>query len=810
MISRRRPNRRQVVTFLLSFAFGLLFSTYVIKDLPQKQKVIKNYENDVFISCDNFAASEQTYRSDDPKARREKSRELENFYETIDDGRNFVEAVKVTEEVMRVPNQCKFGSENKSVRVEVSASKEENFLYVGVMTAGKYINTRGRAICDTWKRHIPGSVEFYVGENAQFEETNVTNIHYLTTVDDNTYPPQKKSFMMLRNMYKQYIDSGHEWFMRADDDVYVNAEKLEKMLRKMNSSKPIVLGQAGIGNDEERGSLSLQKDENYCMGGPGVIMSREALRLVGSKVQQCMSEMYTWHEDVEISRCLKKFAGINCPWTYEVKQLFYEHYIFRKGYIDAWDETQNSKLTEAATMHPNKKPTYQLKLHHFMLSHKIKQLQEQLINFKRELYSMANFTHHEVTTSETAMGKTPSLRRFQPKKGREVIKWDMFTDRIQYSHENPGRPRRSNPSPQQFVLRNIVKQVVDKILKTEGRKVEFRHINYGYRRVVPLYGPEYILDVVLSYKRGQGKSINVRKHAYAVQTFSRCFLREQEPLKAEEIKSILKPIRSIVQKVKFMLGLESVQSYDVCDKNDAEAALFEAKTSSKMRYSHLRRLDSETVNIIVPLSGRLKTFKTFMRHLEATSLSKGDKVSLLVVLFDQFPDQNSESNETISLVQQYKKAYPDHNLELIKIEAKFSRGAGLELGASHFGKNSLLFFCDVDVFFTAHFLEKCRRNAEMGRRVFYPVLFSEFSPSFSRVKSGWQRAGKFTIEDFSASLSQSLSDDIKPRADHFHFGERAGFWRSYGYGMLCVYQDDFIKSGGFDSSIRGWGVEDER
>ena len=142
MISRMRPNRRQVVTFLLSFAFGLLFSTYVIKDPPQKQKVIKNYENDVFISCDNFAASEQTYRSDDPKARREKSRELENFYETIDDGRNFVEAVKVTEEVMRVPNQCKFGSENKSVRVEVSASKEENFLYVGVMTAGKYINTR--------------------------------------------------------------------------------------------------------------------------------------------------------------------------------------------------------------------------------------------------------------------------------------------------------------------------------------------------------------------------------------------------------------------------------------------------------------------------------------------------------------------------------------------------------------------------------------------------------------------------------------------------------------------------------------------
>ena len=346
--------------------------------------------------------------------------------------------------------------------------------------------------------------------------------------------------------------------------------------------------------------------------------------------------------------------------------------------------------------------------------------------------------------------------------------------------------------------------------KTAGRKVDFKHINYGYRRLVPIYGPEYILDVVLSYRRGQGKSINVRKHAYAVQTFARSFFKELEPLNTEEIKSTLKPIRSIVQKIKFMLGPENYNDarYEVCDKNDAEGKLFEAKTSSKMFYPYLRRIKLETVNIIVPLSGRLKTFKTFMRHLEVTSLSKGDKVNLLVVLFDQFPGENSEANKTIDIIHEYKIKYPNHYLEIIKIEAEFSRGAGLELGASHFGEDSLLFFCDVDVFFTAHFLEKCRKNTEIGKRIFYPILFSEFSPSFSRVKSKWQRAGKFTMKDFSRSLSQSLVDDIKPRGDHFRFSERAGFWRSYGYGLLCVYQKDFINSGGFDSSIRGWGLED--
>jgi hypothetical protein len=38
------------------------------------------------------------------------------------------------------------------------------------------------------------------------------------------------------------------------------------------------LGQAGRGNNEEFGLLSLEFDENFCMGGPGIIMSRQTLK----------------------------------------------------------------------------------------------------------------------------------------------------------------------------------------------------------------------------------------------------------------------------------------------------------------------------------------------------------------------------------------------------------------------------------------------------------------------------------------------------------------------------------------------------
>jgi len=38
--------------------------------------------------------------------------------------------------------------------------------------------------------------------------------------------------------------------MRADDDVYIKTDKLERFLRRLNSSKPVFLGQTGLGNAE--------------------------------------------------------------------------------------------------------------------------------------------------------------------------------------------------------------------------------------------------------------------------------------------------------------------------------------------------------------------------------------------------------------------------------------------------------------------------------------------------------------------------------------------------------------------------------
>lgn len=196
---------------------------------------------------------------------------------------------------------------------ETIHNSRRSLLFVGVMTADKYLKTRAAAVYRTWGKELPGRMAFF---SSGYSKSSYLPLVPLQGVDD-SYPPQKKSFMMLLYMHDNFVDR-FEWFLRADDDVYLKADKLENLLRSVDSRKPQFIGQAGRGNNEEFGSLSLEYDENFCMGGPGVILSRETLKRIAPHIKECLKSLYTTHEDVELGRCVQKFAGVPCTWSYEV------------------------------------------------------------------------------------------------------------------------------------------------------------------------------------------------------------------------------------------------------------------------------------------------------------------------------------------------------------------------------------------------------------------------------------------------------------------------------------------------------------
>ena len=191
---------------------------------------------------------------------------------------------------------------------------------------------------------------------------------------------------------------------------------------------------------------------------------------------------------------------------------------------------------------------------------------------------------------------------------------------------------------------------------------------------------------------------------------------------------------------------------------------------------------NEWINLIVPLAGRVDQFKIFMDMFAETCIQKDQRVFLTLVYFGK------EGREEVKEI--LEKVATKHHYAHYKFVAKdeaFSRGVGLLAGAQAWDQgNTLLFFCDVDIVFKPDFLDRCRLNAAPSSKLFYPIVFSLYNPS----------------------VVYSDQSSVPGWKDQLVMNRQSGFWRTFGFGMTCMYRSDFLSMRGFDTNIQGWGFED--
>ena len=186
-------------------------------------------------------------------------------------------------------------------------------LYIGVVTASEFLNTRAMGVNGTWG-HKASKVEYYAAEGQGSHPLPVVS---LEGVDD-TYPPQKKVYRMLKYMHDHYIDE-FNWFFRADDDVYIRIPELLDLLSTLDPTEPLYIGSPGLGKPEDLERIKLYPHERYCMGGPGVVFSRELLIQLVPHLDDCLQNVVvSWNEDLEVGRCISRRLGVQCTWAYEV------------------------------------------------------------------------------------------------------------------------------------------------------------------------------------------------------------------------------------------------------------------------------------------------------------------------------------------------------------------------------------------------------------------------------------------------------------------------------------------------------------
>lgn len=121
-----------------------------------------------------------------------------------------------------------------------------------------------------------------------------------------------------------------------------------------------------------------------------------------------------------------------------------------------------------------------------------------------------------------------------------------------------------------------------------------------------------------------------------------------------------------------------------------------------------------------------------MANYERVCLQQGERTRLVVVLFENDATpliQDSYETKQRFYRQSYlirnmfrqlrnKYSLDAQNLELFVNASRFSRSIGCELGAERFDPDSLIFFVDVDIVFTAGFLLRARLNTIEFKQVY--------------------------------------------------------------------------------------------
>lgn len=398
------------------------------------------------------------------------------------------------------------------------------------------------------------------------------------------------------------------------------------------------------------------------------------------------------------------------------------------------------RLEELITVHPVKNPDNMRSLHHFYKSLEFKDTYNNLYTMVTYINSLCKllppslapplsasvgcnlrlnpqlFSYSNQSSVYSHLGYTPGGRVVikdhhplvhNPRSKFDLLPWTRFN--------NSQVQQIFSPSPQHFHLPSFRAEAVHTLnvlqsyvrTQLQSRTAHISHVLDGYTRFDPHVGREYLLSVKILTNRGNP---SLYKKFHLVRQVS--------------------PDFSLVEE-------------------------------------HLS-LSTPTVHVVLPLLKTDQRFKSFLASYADIGLRyKENRLHLVVVVFSEADAERAEN-----IIDDFTKNTFSAKATIVTAVGTNSRLRGVEVAMETLeSDNSLVFLADVDVRFSSGFFRRCRSNAILGHRVYFPVAFWLYD------------------------RPQSLDAHYPPQIESTN-----GEWGYYNFWLACLYKADYDRIGGYKDS----------
>jgi glycoprotein-N-acetylgalactosamine 3-beta-galactosyltransferase len=203
-------------------------------------------------------------------------------------------------------NDYKVFNEEVYNRKYFFSNKTNNSIFCIILTTKHNLNTKAKAVHECWAKYCD-DVKFLSNFPDEFniKETNSPNSELTYKNLSLLQPPGMKKdvysqlpdkiFLSYKYIYQKY--NNYDWYLKADDDTWIFMNNLRKFLSLKNSSRPVTYGY----------DYKIKVENGYHSGGAGYILSNEAMKRLGKKLNEDYSFcQQTDSEDVDVARCLRK------------------------------------------------------------------------------------------------------------------------------------------------------------------------------------------------------------------------------------------------------------------------------------------------------------------------------------------------------------------------------------------------------------------------------------------------------------------------------------------------------------------------